>query len=59
MKPSTSDKANGAFHEVKGTVKQKVGRVMRKPGLEAEGTVEKIGGKIQKKLGQIEGALEK
>jgi uncharacterized protein YjbJ (UPF0337 family) len=59
MKPSTSDTAEGTFHEAKGAVKQKLGRVMRKPGLQAEGTVEKIGGKIQKKLGQVERALEK
>jgi uncharacterized protein YjbJ (UPF0337 family) len=58
MKPSTSDKARGTFHEVKGTVKQKVGRALHKPGLQAEGQVEKIGGKIQKKLGQVERALE-
>jgi uncharacterized protein YjbJ (UPF0337 family) len=58
MKSSTSDKAKGTFHEVKGAVKQNVGRALHKPGLQAEGQVEKIGGKIQKKLGQVERALE-
>jgi uncharacterized protein YjbJ (UPF0337 family) len=59
MKPSTRDKAKGTFHEAKGAVKQTVGRALRKPGLQAEGQVEKIGGKIQKKLGQVERILEK
>jgi uncharacterized protein YjbJ (UPF0337 family) len=59
MNRSTSDKASGSLHEVKGAVKQKVGRVLNKPGLEAEGQVEKVGGKLQKKLGQVEKVLEK
>jgi uncharacterized protein YjbJ (UPF0337 family) len=59
MNRSTTDKSEGAFHEVKGAVKQKVGRVLNKPGLEAEGQVEKVGGKLQKKLGQVEKVLEK
>jgi uncharacterized protein YjbJ (UPF0337 family) len=59
MNRSSSDKAEGAFHAAKGAVKQKVGRVLNKPGLEAEGQVEKVGGKMQKKLGQVERVLEK
>jgi uncharacterized protein YjbJ (UPF0337 family) len=58
MKPSTSDKARGGFHEAKGKVKQTIGRAVNKPGMEAEGQVEKIGGKIQKKIGQLEKVLE-
>ncbi|MGD0839575.1 MAG: CsbD family protein [Candidatus Acidiferrales bacterium] len=58
MKPSTRDKASGGFHEAKGKIKQTVGRAANRPGLEAEGQVEKIGGKIQKKIGQLEKVLE-
>ena len=59
MKQSTKDKAKGKFHEVKGGVKEKVGRATNNPDLEAEGQVEKIGGKVQKKIGQVENVLEK
>ena len=54
MKQSTKDKAKGKFHEVKGKVKEKVGRATNNPKLEAEGQGEKIGGKVQKKIGQVE-----
>jgi uncharacterized protein YjbJ (UPF0337 family) len=54
MKQSIEDKAKGNFHQVKGAVKEKVGRVMNNPDLEAEGQDEKISGKVQKKIGQLE-----
>ena len=57
MKPSTKDKAQGTVHEVKGKVKEKVGRATNNPDLEAKGQVEKIGGKVQKKIGQVEKGL--
>jgi uncharacterized protein YjbJ (UPF0337 family) len=57
MKPSTKDKAQGTFHEVKGKVKEKVGRATNNPDLEAEGQVEKIAGKVQKKIGQVKKVL--
>ena len=59
MKQSTKDKAEGKFHEVKGKVKEKVGRATNNPDLEAEGVGEKIAGKIQKKIGQLEKVVEK
>ena len=59
MKQSTKDKAKGKFHEVKGKVKETVGRATNNPDLEAEGLGEKIGGKVQKKIGQVEKVLEK
>jgi len=54
MKDSTKDKAKGKFHEVKGKVKEKVGQATNNPDLEAEGHGEKLGGKILKKIGQVE-----
>jgi uncharacterized protein YjbJ (UPF0337 family) len=54
MKQSTEHKSKGAFHEVKGKVKEKVGQATNNPDLEAEGLVEKFGGKVQKKIGQVE-----
>jgi uncharacterized protein YjbJ (UPF0337 family) len=54
MKESTKDKAIGKFHDVKGKVKEKIGRATNNPELQAEGQVEKIDGKVQKKIGQVE-----
>jgi uncharacterized protein YjbJ (UPF0337 family) len=59
MKPSTKDKAEGKFHEIKGKVKQKAGQLMNNPRLEAEGKDEHRTGKVQKKVGQVEKALER
>jgi len=54
MKQSTKDKAKGKIHEVRGKVKEKVGRLTRNADLEAEGQGEAIGGKIQKKIADVE-----
>lgn len=59
MKPSTQDQIAGKLHEVKGDVKEKAGQVTNNPNLAAEGQDEKLGGKIQKKIGQIEEVFEK
>ncbi len=59
MKRSMKDKGKGKFHELKGRVKEKVGRVTNNRGLEAEGIREKIAGKVQKKIGQVERIVEK
>jgi uncharacterized protein YjbJ (UPF0337 family) len=42
---------------VKGKVKAKIGRVTNNPNLEAEGQGEKFGGKVRKKIGQVEKVL--
>ena len=59
MKDSTKDKVAGAVHDAKGTIKEKIGHATNNPNLEAEGQDEKVGGKIQKKVGDIEKVLEK
>jgi uncharacterized protein YjbJ (UPF0337 family) len=59
MKDSTKDKVEGAVHDAKGKLKEKVGRVTNNPDLEAEGQYEKVAGKIQKKVGDIEKVLKK
>jgi uncharacterized protein YjbJ (UPF0337 family) len=59
MKDSTKDKIQGTTHELKGAVKEKLGRAKNDPDLEAAGTGEKIAGKIQKKVGDIEKVIEK
>jgi uncharacterized protein YjbJ (UPF0337 family) len=59
MKPSTKNEIAGSVHEVKGNIKEKVGRLTDDPDLEGAGIGEKIGGKIQKKIGQIQKVVEK
>jgi uncharacterized protein YjbJ (UPF0337 family) len=44
---------------VKGKVKETVGQLTNDPGLEAEGIVEKIAGKIQQIISQVEKVVEK
>lgn len=53
MSQGTKNEMEGKFHEVKGKVKEKVGRVTNDPDLD-EDTAEKVGGEIQKRVGQIE-----
>jgi uncharacterized protein YjbJ (UPF0337 family) len=59
MKPSTTDRIKGKVHEVKGGFKEKAGQLTNDPNLEAEGQGEKLGGQIQKKIGQVEKIFEK
>ncbi len=59
MKSSTKDKIQGAIHEAKGTVNEKVGQFTKDPNRVADGQDEKIAGKVQKKIGQIEKVFEK
>jgi len=57
MKDSTKDQVEGKAHEVKGAVKEKIGHAVNNPDLEQEGQGEKVGGKVQKKVGQVEKVL--
>jgi len=59
MKPSTKDEIRGTAHEVKGRFKEKVGQLTSNPDLETEGQGEKVGGKIQTTIGQVEKVLGK
>jgi uncharacterized protein YjbJ (UPF0337 family) len=59
MKPSTKGEIEGRVHEVKGTIKEKVGQLTNDHDLEGEGISEKIAGKVEKKIGQVEKVVEK
>jgi uncharacterized protein YjbJ (UPF0337 family) len=59
MKPSTENEIAGKVHEVKGKIKEKIGRLTNDPDLEGAGIGEKIGGKVRKKISQLEKAVEK
>lgn len=54
MKSSTKDNAEGRMHQVKGKIKETVGKVFGNNDLEAEGKVENLGGKVQENLGKVE-----
>jgi uncharacterized protein YjbJ (UPF0337 family) len=59
VKPSTENEITGKVHEVKGTIKEKVGQLTNNPDLEGEGIVENITGRVQKNIGRVEKAVEK
>jgi len=59
MKQSTKDQIEGTVRELKGKAKQTMGQITKNPNLAADGDDEKLAGKIQKKVGQIEQVFEK
>jgi uncharacterized protein YjbJ (UPF0337 family) len=59
MKDSTKDQVGGSVHEAKGKIKEQAGKLMNDPNLQNRGTDEKVAGKIQKKVGQVEKVFEK
>ena len=59
MKSSTKDQVEGEFHKVKGKLSEIAGKFTMKPKLEAEGKDEKIAGKVQEKIGQVENVFGK
>jgi uncharacterized protein YjbJ (UPF0337 family) len=59
MTTNTEDKLKGSFHEVKGTIREEVGKVINDRDLSAEGNAEKKAGKIQQRIGQAKEAVTK
>jgi uncharacterized protein YjbJ (UPF0337 family) len=59
MNESTKDQLEGMLHKLSGAVKETVGHIVGKPNLEADGLAEKLTGKVQTKIGQVERVLEK
>jgi uncharacterized protein YjbJ (UPF0337 family) len=59
MKSGAENEVAGQIHEVKGTIKEKIGQLTNDPDLEGEGIGEKIAGKVQKKIGRVERVVEK
>ncbi|MGA7294195.1 MAG: CsbD family protein [Terriglobales bacterium] len=57
MKPSTQDRTEGKLHEVKGKVKEEVGKATNDPDLEISGEAEKNAGKVQNWVGRAEKAV--
>ncbi|WP_373500062.1 CsbD family protein [Desulfococcus sp.] len=59
MKSSTKDNVEGKMHQVKGKIKETVGKAVGNPDLEAEGKVENLEGKIQEKVGDVKKVVGK
>ncbi len=57
MKSSTKDQAEGTFHQMKGKIKEVAGKLSDNPEMEAEGTGEKIAGKVLEKICQVKKVL--
>ncbi len=57
MKTSTTDRIQGSFHEVKGTIKEEVGKATNNRDLKAEGKAEKRAGKVQQQIGHAKEAV--
>ncbi|SMP66884.1 Uncharacterized conserved protein YjbJ, UPF0337 family [Desulfonatronum zhilinae] len=59
MKSSTMDEAEGKLHQGKGKIKEVLGRAVNNPEMEAEGKIEKLGGVVQEKVGDVKRAAGK
>ena len=53
MSSSMKDKVKGTLHEAKGKIKEVAGKITDNPKLEARGTVEKLQGLAEQKLGEV------
>ena len=54
MKHSTRNKTRGSAREWKGKMKQDMGRMTHHPDMEERGAGEKMSGKVQRKVGEIQ-----
>jgi uncharacterized protein YjbJ (UPF0337 family) len=59
MNSSTKDKIEGNVDQAVGAVKEKAGQATNNPDLQDRGTAQKIGGKVQDKVGDIKKVFEK
>ncbi len=59
MKSSTRDETEGKLRQGKGKVKEVIGKALNNPDMETEGKVEKLGGVVQEKVGDVKRAVGK
>jgi uncharacterized protein YjbJ (UPF0337 family) len=53
MSSSTEDKIKGTAKEATGKVKEETGKAIGNPDLQDRGTSEKVGGKVERKVGDV------
>jgi uncharacterized protein YjbJ (UPF0337 family) len=51
MKSSTKDKVKGSVNEAVGKVKEATGNAIGNPDLQDRGTVQRVAGKVERKVG--------
>jgi uncharacterized protein YjbJ (UPF0337 family) len=59
MKSSSTDKVQGTVKQATGKIKEKTGQATNDPDMADRGTAEKLGGKVQKKVGDIKKVFNK
>ena len=59
MDSSTHDKIEGTAKEAVGKVKEETGKAIGNRDLQDRGTVEKVGGKVERKVGDVKKVFEK
>ena len=59
MEESTKDKVQGNVNQATGAAKEKIGQATDDPDMQDEGTLEKLKGKAQEKIGDIKKVFEK
>jgi len=57
MKTSTRYRLTGIFHEVRGTVRGIIGKISSNRILGVRGNLERITGKLQYRVGKVQGAM--
>ena len=53
MKSSTKDKVKGSVNEAVGKVKEATGNAIGNPDLQDRGTVQRVAGKVERKVGGV------
>ena len=59
MESSTHDKVEGGAKEAIGKVKEKTGKAIGDQDLQDRGTAENVGGKVERKIGDVKKVLGK
>ena len=59
MSDSTQDKLDGFLNRTKGSIKKGIAKVLDKPKLSAEGSIDKVKGRIQGIVGNAKEVVEK
>ena len=57
-KVNREDRMRGSAKEIKGHIKEKTGRALGNRKMEAEGGMERLGGKARRKVGEVEKVFE-
>ena len=59
VKSSTQDTAEGKMHQMKGKIKQVLGKIVKNRDLETEGKAENLKGNVQEKIGEAKKVVGK